>query len=80
MPTFLLSGLCGAGGGLVRSLLGWARGRAKFQIKRVVESVIEGFVGGLVAPEPLSAAIAGYAASSAIGKVVRIAANTPKKG
>jgi len=72
MPVMVVNGLCGAGGGLVRSLLGWAKSKSKFQWKRVTESIVEGFVSGMFMPEPITAAIAGYAGSSIMGKIARI--------
>ena len=72
MPIMVISGLCGAGGAAVRSLLGWAKGKDKFEWKRITESVVEGFLAGMFVPEPISAAVMGYAGSSVIGKAIRI--------
>jgi len=69
MPTFVINGLAGAAGGLARSLLGWARSRTKFRIKWVVGSIVAGFIAGAVLPDPMTAAIAGYAGSDAAVKV-----------
>jgi len=72
MSPIIVSGLAGAGGGLARSLLGWARSRKKFQVKRVIESIIEGFIAGCLVPNPIQAALVGWCGSDAIGKVIRL--------
>ena len=74
MPPIVISGLAGAGGGLVRSLLGWAKNKDKFEPKRIVESLVEGFLAGMFLPDPMSAAVAGYGGSDLIGKLIRIPA------
>ena len=77
-----VSAATGAGGALVRSILGWLRNRQEakdlklpspsFNWSRIVESTIEGAIAGLFDPEPLSAALVGYFGSDAIGKGLRL--------
>jgi hypothetical protein len=77
MPLWAMNLLAGAGGAVVRSLLGWAKGKDRFSVKRLIESLLEGAVfqvgtGVLFTQDPVTAAALGYAGSSILGKVVRI--------
>ena len=77
-----VSAATGAGGALVRSILGWLRNKQEakdkhesmpdFRWDRVIESIITGALAGLCDPEPLSAALVGYFGSDAIGKGLRL--------
>ncbi|MBN2209410.1 MAG: hypothetical protein JW759_08960 [Candidatus Coatesbacteria bacterium] len=77
-----ISAATGAGGALVRSVLGWLRNRQEakdkglpkpdFRWDRVIESMITGALAGLADPEPLSAALVGYFGSDAVGKGLRL--------
>lgn len=73
MPIIVINGLCGAGGGLVRSIYGWCtkEKRDKFSWRRLGGSIISGFVAGMAAPEPITAAALGWAGSEAIHKARR---------
>lgn len=73
MPTMVINGLCGAGGGLVRSISGWflTDDREKFSWKRLGGSIMSGFIGGIKMPEPISAATMGWVASEAFHKLRR---------
>jgi len=77
-----ISAATGAGGALVRSVLGWLRNRqaAKdlklpppgFNWTLVLESMVEGAIAGLFDPEPVSAALVGYFGSDLLGKSLRL--------
>jgi len=76
----------GAGGALVRSVLGILRARAEAKAKgemppelrgwRIVETLLSGAasgaLSGLIYPDPISAGMAGYFGSDAIGKGLRL--------
>jgi len=77
-----ISAATGAGGALVRTVLGWLRNRQEakdknlpapgFRWDRLIESLITGALAGMCDPEPLSAALVGYLGSDAIGKGLRL--------
>lgn len=73
MPTFLINGLAGAGGGLVRCLYGFTMSDnpLPWSWKRMGGSILSGFIGGVALPEPITAAITGWAASEVIHKAAR---------
>ena len=72
----------GALGAAARSILGYFRNRRaakdmglprpKFRWWRLVESIVEGAVVGLLDPEPITAGMIGYFGSDAIGKGLRL--------
>lgn len=78
-PISVGTGALGAG---VRSLLGYLRNRKeakdkqmkapRFNWGRLVESMLEGAVAGILVPEPIAAGVAGYFGSDFVGKAARL--------
>lgn len=80
MPTFLINGLAGAGGGLVRCVYGFTLSddRTPWSWKRFGGSIMSGFMGGVALPEPVTAALAGWTASEILHKAARKVKKKPK--
>jgi len=80
MPTFLINGLVGAGGGLARCVYGYTMSDnpLPWSWKRCGGSMLSGFVGGIVTSEPMTAALAGWAASELLHKAARKIKNKRK--
>ena len=78
MPIFLIYGLAGVGGGLARCLYGYTMSEdpLPWSWKRMGGSMLSGFIGGVARalcpfPEPMTAALAGWAASEVLHKAQR---------
>ncbi|MCD6327863.1 hypothetical protein J7M28_09960 [bacterium] len=78
-PVSVCTGAIGAG---VRSLLGYLRNRKEAKDKqvekpsfnwgRLIESMIEGGMAGMLDPEPITAGVVGYFGSDVVGKTARL--------